>query len=284
MDLRSAPRSECASDRPAIRAKGLCPLRRHVFLPVLCHIHFSEHREYDHKDPGKRQTNDPFNQLLFHRTSSAPATWGSVQPSTLILQNLSGFVNLPRHFFRAGAHRERNALEQCQISDSYFELRSDYDRLCHGVYWLKLLDTAILPDTPAPELFIVTLRALAHLNYGELPPALVTFAFESHFMRLNGLSPRMNACVRCGRPVDGDARFDADLGGVLCERCPSTAPAISNGARRILMKLPRTQFDKFQLLAERPEWPEAARLMRSTVNLRMRMERFAPPLYDAQAH
>ena len=192
--------------------------------------------------------------------------------------------------FQLFSHRERNALEQCQISESYFELRSDYDRLRHGAYWLKLLDVAILPDTPAPELFIVTLRALAHLNYGELPPELTTFAFECHFMRLMGLSPRMDACVRCGKPVDGDAFFDADLGGVVCRDCaghPTQAwqpiSPVSNGARRILMKTPRTQFDKFQLLAGRPEWPEAAKLMRSYVNLRMRLDRFAPPLVESAA-
>jgi recombinational DNA repair protein (RecF pathway) len=84
--------------------------------------------------------------------------------------------------------------------------------------------------------------------------------------------------VLCGRPLDGNARFDPDLGGAVCLRCSSTAPEMSNGARRILMKLPRTQFDKFQLLNERPEWPEAARLLRSCVNLRMHMEKFAPPL------
>ncbi len=181
--------------------------------------------------------------------------------------------------FQLYAHKDRYSMEQCQISDSYFELRSDYDRLRHGVYWLRLLDTSILPDTPMPELFIITLRALAHLNYGELPPELVTFAFEAHFMRLNGLSPRMDACVRCGRPVDGDARFDPELGGAICRNCHSDAPFVSNGARRILMKLPRTQFDRFQLLSDRPEWPEAARLCRSHVNLRMHMERFAPELY-----
>ena len=178
--------------------------------------------------------------------------------------------------FQLYAHKERYSLEQCQISDSYIELRSDYDRLCHGAYWLRLLDAAILPDTPAPELFITTLRALAHLNYGELPPALVTFAFESHFMRLMGLSPRMDACAICDKPIDGDARFDPDLGGAVCLDCQSAAPRMSNGARRILMKLPRTQFDKFQLLADRPEWPEAARLLRSHVNLRMHSEKFAP--------
>ncbi len=185
--------------------------------------------------------------------------------------------------FQLYFHRERYSLEQCQISDSYFELRNDYDRLCHGVYWLRLLDTAILPDTPAPELFITTLRALAHLNYGDLPPELVTFAFEAHFMRLMGLSPRMDACLNCGRPVNGEARFDPELGGTVCLSCPSGAPKVSNGARRMLMKLPRTQFDRFQLLVDRPEWPEAAKLMRSYINLRMHMERFAPPLYAPEA-
>ena len=186
--------------------------------------------------------------------------------------------------FQLYAHRDRYSLEQCQISDSYFELRSDYDRLRHGAYWLRLLDAAILPDTPAPELFITTLRGLAHLNYGELPPELTTFAFEAHFMRLMGLSPRMDACMICGKPVDGDARFDPELGGAVCLECRSAAPRLSNGARRILMKLPRTQFDRFQLLADRPEWPEAARLMRSYVNLRMHTEKFAPPLYADDAN
>ena len=184
--------------------------------------------------------------------------------------------------FQLFVHKERYSLEQCQISDSYYELRSDYERLRHGAYWLRLLDTSILPDTPMPELFIVTLRALAHLNYGELPPELVTLAFEAHLTRLSGLSPRMDVCALCGRPVDGDARFDAELGGSVCLNCPSAAPRVSNGARRILMKLPRTQFDKFQLLADRPEWPEAARLMRSFVNLKLHADRYSPPLLDEQ--
>ena len=183
--------------------------------------------------------------------------------------------------FQLYAHKDRYSMEQCQISDSYFELRGDYDRLRHGVYWLRLLDTAILPDTPAPELFITTLRALAHLNWGEMPPAMVTMAFEMHFMALNGLAPRMDACIRCGRPIDGDARFDAQLGSAVCLNCPSNAPKISNGARRILMKLPRTAFDKFVLLDGHPDWPEAAKHFRSYINLKMHMEKYAPALADS---
>ena len=181
--------------------------------------------------------------------------------------------------FQLYQRRERYTLEQCQISENYYALRSDYERLLHGAYWLRLLDAAILPDNPARPLFITTLRALAHLNWGELPPALVTFAYEMHFMALNGFAPRMDACVRCGRPIDGDCRFGAQQGGAVCLQCSSGAPRMSNGARRILMKAPRTAFDKFQLLSDRPEWPEAARRFRYYVNLKMRMDKFAPPLY-----
>ena len=182
--------------------------------------------------------------------------------------------------FQLYAHRERLSLEQCQISESFLDLRADYDRLVHGVYWLKLLDAALQPDVPLPQLFLITLRALAYLSYGELPPELVTMAFEMHFMAQNGIAPRMDVCMRCGRPVDGDARFDAWLDGAVCLSCPSNAPRISNGARRIIMKLPRTAFDKFQLVYDRPEWPEAARRFREYVNAKLHMEKFAPPLFS----
>lgn len=205
---------------------------------------------------------------------------GCRRPKSALVNAVEPFTSGEYQLF---FHRERYAIEQCQISDSYFELRSDYDRLCHGVYWLKLLDAAVLPDIPAPELFITTLRALAHLNYGELPPALVTLAFELHFMSLGGFAPRMDACMRCGKPINGDAHFDAQLGGTVCLDCPSGAPFISNGARRIIMKLPRTPFDKFQLVNDRPEWPEAARIFRGYMNDKMHLGRFAPPLIDDDA-
>ena len=176
-------------------------------------------------------------------------------------------------------NHDRFTVEQCTIAEDYYALRTDYDRLCHGAYWLKLLDAAILPDTPAKPLFIMTLRALAYLNWSELPPEMITMAFEMHFMALNGFAPRMDVCMRCARAIDGDARFDPAQGGAVCLKCPSAAARISNGARRILMKLPRTQFDKFQLLDGHPDWPEAARHFRSYVNLKMHTERFAPPLY-----
>ena len=200
---------------------------------------------------------------------------GCRRPKSPLLNACEPFTIGEFQFYQRG---ERFTLEQCQISESFFELRMDYDRLTHGVYWLKLLEAAVMPDVPMEDLFLITLRALAHLNYSQLPPELLTMAFEMHLMAQLGYAPRVDACMRCGRAIDGDARFDADRGGCVCLNCPSSAPRISNGARRILLKLPRTRYDQVKLLDGHPDWPEAARLFRRYVETRVSAGGSAPPL------
>ena len=173
----------------------------------------------------------------------------------------------------------RHSIEQCQISDSYFPLRTDYDRLTHAVYWLKLLDGVSVPDEPAEGVFHMTLRALAHLSYSALPPALLTLAFEAHLMALEGYAPRVDACVKCAKPLEGEARFDARRGGAVCVGCEPGAPRVSFGARRILYRLPQTPYDAVEKLDGHPDWPEAARLIRPYVVHRVSVhEKYLPPL------
>ena len=200
---------------------------------------------------------------------------GCRKPKSPLLNCCEPFVSGEFQFFQRG---ERFTVEQCQISESFYDLRMDYERLRHGVYWLKLLDAAVMPDVPMRDLFLITLRALAHLNFSELPPEMLTMAFEMHLMAQTGYAPRVDACQICGAPIDGDARFDAIRGGCVCMQCVSAAPFISNGARRILQKLPRTRFDQVRLLDGHPDWQEAARLFRPYVDDRIQMRKFAPPL------
>ena len=190
---------------------------------------------------------------------------------------ISGEVKLVRR-------GERYYSEQCQVREGFYELRTDYERLVHGAYWLRLLDAGVPRDVPAREIFLLALKALAHLNYAaELPAAMLTLAFEAHFMALSGYPPRVDACVICSRPIAGEARFDARLGGAVCLSCPSHAPRISLGARRILYKLPRTRFENAPKLVESPDWPEAARLFRQYTQQRMQIpEKFLPPLVSAR--
>lgn len=142
---------------------------------------------------------------------------GCRKPKSPLLNACEPFVSGEFQLYQRG---ERFAVEQCQISESFYELRTDYERLQHGVYWLKLLDASLMPDVPMGDLFLITLRALAHLNYSDLPPALLTMAFEMHLMAQLGYAPRVDVCLRCGRSIDGDARFDPDRGGCVCLNCP----------------------------------------------------------------
>ena len=163
--------------------------------------------------------------------------------------------------------RGRYTMTQCQISESFYALRSDCERLTAGVYLLQLAKQASLPGEPCERLFLTLLKALAFLSYGNLPPPLVVMAFELHDLSILGMAPQTALCVRCGKPLEDseDARFDARLGGTCCPNCPAEGKKISYGARRIMMRVPVTRFDVIDRLLERREWPEAARHTREFI-------------------
>ena len=153
----------------------------------------------------------------------------------------------------------RVTVTQARITNSFFELRSDYDRLSHGAFWLRLLSEVVMEDEPNEELFRMTLDALAYLTHSSLPPTLMTAMFEMQLWRITGFSPNVSECVICRTPADKThLRFDAHKGGCVCAFCAPGAHALSEAARRILMKAPRTPYSAVEKLAPREEWPEAA--------------------------
>jgi len=203
---------------------------------------------------------------------------GCRRPKSPLVNAVEPFTSGEYVLYRS---RERYSVEQCQVKESFYDLRSDYDKLLHGIYWLKLLETGVVPDVPAPDLFMLSLRALAYLDYSDLPPEMLTMAFEMHFMSMTGFAPRADACVRCGRPLNADAGFDPYVGGTVCAQCNPSAALITNAARRVLFKLPRTKFDSVTHLLDYPDWPEAARHFRRYVEVKLpNAARFAPPLFE----
>ena len=133
---------------------------------------------------------------------------------------------------------DRATVVSCAVTDTYYPLRSDYERLSHGMYMLELCAAAVQPGQENERLFLLLLRSLAHLCYGERDPRRVTAVFLMGLMSLLGFRPQVGRCARCGRAVAAEeetdagapvAAFSAELGGVLCgacaagERCRLTA-------------------------------------------------------------
>lgn len=164
----------------------------------------------------------------------------------------------------------RYAVAQCQITESFYPLRSELDRLTCGAYVLHLAREAAVPGEPCERLFLTTLRALAFLAYGALPLPLVVMAYELHYLALRGESPMVGACVRCGKPLTDEAtRFSVSLGGVCCPACPGDGRPLSHEARRILLRVPQTRFDVIDRLIDKPAWREAALCSRRFIRARL---------------
>ena len=70
---------------------------------------------------------------------------GCRRPKSPLLNACEPFTSGEFQLYQKG---ERFSIEQCQITESFYELRTDYDRLQHGVYWLKLLDACVMVDVP----------------------------------------------------------------------------------------------------------------------------------------
>lgn len=125
--------------------------------------------------------------------------------------------------------RERMTVVSCAVSDTYYPLRSDFDRLAHGMYALELCAAAVQPGEENERLFLLLLRSLAHLCYGQTQPRRVTAVFIMGILSLLGFRPQVGRCARCGKAIltqqtDLDspvpvAAFGPEAGGVLCVPC-----------------------------------------------------------------
>ena len=119
----------------------------------------------------------------------------------------------------------------CQVTDTYYALRSDYERLAHGMYALELCSAAIQPAQENERLFMLLLRTLAHLFYGDVTPRRVTAVFLMGMTSLLGFRPQVGRCARCSTPIlqnrtNDDVligSFSPEDGGVLCPGCSAGA-------------------------------------------------------------
>ena len=60
---------------------------------------------------------------------------------------------------------ERFTVTQCRVTDGFYPLRQDIDRLTQGAKWLRILEQTSVEDEPAHEKFDLALQALSYLAY-----------------------------------------------------------------------------------------------------------------------
>ena len=149
----------------------------------------------------------------------------------------------------------RMTVTSCHVSESFYPLRTAYERLQYATYLLSIAEAAAQPGDRAVELFTLLARSLSRLAYGEKDPQAVAAAFLLHFSAISGYRPQLSHCVNCGRRLeDGEIRLmDIEEGGLLCVNCQSSL----RPARPVTPAQVRWMRDVLQRGIDKTDLPEA---------------------------
>ncbi len=191
---------------------------------------------------------------------------GCRRPKNALLPASELFTHGEFVLYRKG---EQYTLTSCEITDAFYPLRLDTDRLCCGAYLLELAGAAAQPDQPAMQLYATLLQGLYRLSYTEAIPRSVVSSFLLLYASIIGYKPRLNHCALCRRALDtsAGAYLSPQAGGLLCAACsPGSAQRLS--AEQILW-MRRTLAEGMTDAQQKTDASEALPTLRRYVEFRL---------------
>jgi len=131
-------------------------------------------------------------------------------------------------------------LHSFDCDETWPRLRTDLERLAHGVYIADLAALVASEEEPSRDLFDLLTAALAQLDGGGDPQSL-RLVYELKLLRLSGFEPSLGKCYSCRSAVDSSsASFSPRGGGMVCRECLKTrrdpAKSLSAGALAVLRR------------------------------------------------
>ncbi len=115
----------------------------------------------------------------------------------------------------------RSTVSSCALTDSFYPLREDYDKLKYATYILSLCEAAAYPELPGTDMFTLLARSLTRIAYQDMDPRAVTAAFLLFLSVILGYRPNLDTCLICGKKIHGiPCLFDPVGGGLVCRDHP----------------------------------------------------------------
>jgi len=157
-------------------------------------------------------------------------------------------------------------LDTTQVVRGHGGIRGDLARIACAAYAAELARELVRDHEPHDELFELLAGYLDLLDRLPARPAALR-AFELGALGATGLAPRLDACARCGAPLEGarPLRFDPGQGGVLCERCAHTGAAAPLLSRAAVASLARLQAASLAAAGAEPLDPPLGRELRDAL-------------------
>jgi DNA repair protein RecO (recombination protein O) len=123
---------------------------------------------------------------------------------------------LSRLYLAEGRGLDR--LAQCEVIESFYDLRMDLTRLAWASYAAELVDETTEPGHEEPEVFDALVATLGALTHGQ-QVELTAWGFVVRYLCLHGLAPALDVCTACGTDIAGQGLYVCSLGGCACVKC-----------------------------------------------------------------
>ena len=147
--------------------------------------------------------------------------------------------------------KEKATVNACDVRETFYPIREDYERFSIGSVILRLCHDAAPENEPNEALFSLLYHSLSFLAYGVSNPMDLFCCFLVRYLNTIGYRPSITACAQCGRDIRGDAivRFSS-RGGAVCNACVQHGEPVSKtaleGMRRMLV-MEDAQMDRVKL-------------------------------------
>lgn len=182
-------------------------------------------------------------------------------------------LTLSRLQFAEGRAFDR--LTQGQVIESFYELRTDLQRLAFASWVAELVAQTTEPGQPDPSAFDTLVATLAAMTTSA-EPDLLAWAFAIKYLHGHGVGPVLHSCASCNGALTGTSRYVPDLGGCVCAGCGNAHGAgmpVSGRARGALTALARMDADKVgRLRLDPPTRGEVREVIRRHVRFHMGVE------------
>jgi DNA repair protein RecO len=118
--------------------------------------------------------------------------------------------------------RGLGALYQAESIDPFRTLLGDLEKTSYAVLIVELLDRLTEENQPSPALFRLLRETLILIEKGT-DEAVMAAIFAVKMMRVAGIDPQVDQCLRCGNK-EGPFSFSIAGGGFLCRNCTASDP------------------------------------------------------------
>lgn len=140
-------------------------------------------------------------------------------------RNSAGSAPFSYSEFVLSPGRDMYRVNSCLLSESFYNLSTNIERLAYATYVADLVDFTVRENVGDERILPFVLNTFYLLAGSDKSLRLIKTIFELRLLCLLGLAPELDACVKCGQ--EEAHTIYAPLGGILCKNCSADTDRIS---------------------------------------------------------